>query len=325
MSAIANNSCVKRKSHGSSDRCDDRISKGRSYTYSAHHGPGRRDSKVKNLRDRLRSIRSSSLSLPAGSSSHAAVPSGVDASHKCQPQASPQSEVVLNLEIMENEMGLRPTGLMRRSSQCISGRTPSQGTPKNEFEDSLETSNSPLTVDDKGQLRYFGYSSSMRMVSVLPQPKSPPTQGVSCLTGDKSVDIMGEAMADNPQNQSRLIDLFFKYQNASIPILDEEVFRLGYIMGERSEYFSRFLLYSLLLRSLNFDDDLLHRETLATIYMRRAKAELLFEIENPTIATIPGLCLFGYYLAGLGSDRACWLYPGSLFQCTGSGQLYQIC
>lgn len=322
MSSITSKNCIKRKtspaSHGSSGHCDDRISKDRSYRHSVCHRPGRRDSKIRNLCDRLQSVRSSSLSLPAGSSHHVAVPSSVDASHECQPQASPHSEVVLNLEIMENEMGLRPTGLVRRSSQCSSGRTPSQGTPRNEFEDSLETNNSPLTMDDKGQLRYFGYSSSMRMVSVLPQSKSPPTQDASCLPGEKSIDIMGEAMADNPQTQSRLIDLFFKYQNASIPILDEEVFRLGYIMGERSDYFSRFLLYSLFLRSLNFDDDLLHRETLATIYMQRAKAELLFEMENPTIATIPALCLFGYYLAGLGSDRACWLYPGSLFQCTGA-------
>lgn len=323
MSSITSNNCVKRKtstaSHGSSGHCDDRISKDRSYRYSVYNGSSRRDSKIRNLRDRLQSIRNSSLSPPAGPSRHAAVPSGVDASHECQSQASPQSEVVLNLEIMENEMGLQPAGLMRKSSQRNSGRTPNQGTPRNEFEDSLETNNSQLTVDDKGQLRYFGYSSSMRMVSVLPQSKSPPTQDASYLPGEKSIDIMGEAIADNPQTQSRLIDLFFKYQNASIPILDEEVFRLGYNMGERSDYFSHFLLYSLLLRSLNFDDDLLHRETLATIYTRRAKADLLFEMENPIIATIPGLCLFGYYLAGLGSDRACWLYPGSLFQCTGSG------
>ncbi|KAJ5372477.1 hypothetical protein N7517_004483 [Penicillium concentricum] len=264
-----------------------------------------------NLRDRLKSVRYSSLSLPAESNHHA-VPSTPDAFHECQSPESVESEVILNLHIMESEMGLRPAGHARRLSQSSSRHSSAHGTPSNDVEDPLEeTDNSPLTVDDNGQLRYFGYSSYMRMVSVLPQAKakSPQRQRGPFSPGDNSIDIDGEAMADSPETQTHLIGLFFKYQNAAIPILDEETFRQGYSLGERSDYFSWFLLYSLLLRSLNFDDDLVHRETLATIYTRRAKAELLFEMENPTLSTIPGLCLFGYYLAGLGSDRACWLYP----------------
>ncbi|KAJ5210655.1 hypothetical protein N7472_000794 [Penicillium cf. griseofulvum] len=165
------------------------------------------------------------------------------------------------------------------------------------------------------------------MVSVLPQAKttSSPRQKTLSSPGDNSIDIDGEATADNPQTQTHLIGLFFKYQNAAIPILDEEAFRRGYVSGERSDYFSRFLLYSLLLRSLNFDDDLVHRETLATIYTHRAKAELLFEMENPNISTIPGLCLFGYYLAGLGSDRACWLYPGIAYRLVFDFGLHEDC
>ncbi|KAJ5520243.1 hypothetical protein N7463_000696 [Penicillium fimorum] len=295
-------------SHGSSP-FGDRISKNR-YRHNSHE-LGRHDSGIMNLRDRLQFVRHSSLSLPTESSHHV-VPSSADAFHEGQSPASVESEVVLNLHIMESEMGLRPAGHSRRLSQSSSRHSSTHGTPSNPLEDPLEeTDNSPLTVDDNGQLRYFGYSSYMRMVSVLPQAKakSPQKQRDPFSPADNSIDIDGEAMADSPQTQTHLIELFFKYQNAAIPILDEEAFRQGYSSGERSDYFSQFLLYSLLLRSLNFDDDLVHRETLATIYTRRAKAELLFEMENPTLSTIPGLCLFGYYLAGLGSDRACWLYP----------------
>ncbi|KAJ5816509.1 hypothetical protein N7447_008742 [Penicillium robsamsonii] len=206
---------------------------------------------------------------------------------------------------MESEMGLRPAGHVRRLSQSSSRHSSTRGTPSNQLEDPLEeTDNSPLTVDDNGQLRYFGYSSYMRMVSVLPQAKakSPQKQRDPFSPGDNSIDIDGEAMADSPQTQSHLIGLFFKYQNAAIPILDEEAFRQGYSSGERSDYFSRFLLYSLLLRSLNFDDDLVHRETLATIYTRRAKAELLFEMENPTLSTIPGIAYRLVFDFGLHED-----------------------
>lgn len=311
-----NHNCARRRtppaSHGSTDRSGDRISKQRSQRHSSRDGQGGPESRIRNLCDRLQSVRRSSLGLPAGSSRHPAVTSGANASDGSLSSASPEGEVVLNFQIMETEMGLRPAGLARRSSQSSSGRIDAQGTPRNELEGSvMEMNNSPLTVDDKGQFRYFGYSSYMRMLSVLPQARLSSTQNAKCSPGDKSIDLVeGDAMADSPQIQNHLINLFFKYQNDAIPIIDEEAFRLGYAKGERSDYFSRFLLYSLLLRSLNFDDNQLHRKTLAAVYTRRARAELLFEMENPTIATIPALCLFGYYFAGLGSDRACWLYPG---------------
>ncbi|KAJ5780586.1 hypothetical protein N7457_005746 [Penicillium paradoxum] len=311
-------------SRGSS--CVDRISKDRNYRHSSRHGLARSDDRITNLCDRLQSVRRSSLGRPV-ESSHPAVSPGVNASQDPQSPESPESEVILNLQVMENEMGLRPAGFPRRLSQSSSDRATAQETLNNELEDPLEeTNNSPLTVDDKGQLRYFGYSSHMRMVSVLQQSSPPSAKRASYSPSDKSVNPMeAERIADSPETQMRLIDLFFKYQNAAIPILDEEVFRLGYIAGERSDYFSRFLLYSLFLRALNFDDDPLHRETLATIYTRRAKAELLFEMENPTIATIPGLCLFGYYLAGLGSDRACWLYPGIAYRLVFDFGLHEDC
>ncbi|KAJ5776052.1 uncharacterized protein N7511_001063 [Penicillium nucicola] len=203
-------------------------------------------------------------------------------------------------------MGLRPAGPATKPSQSSSGCTRTQGTPTNEPEGALkETSSSPLTVDAGGQLRYFGYSSYMRMMSVIPRAKSSPTQPAKSSSGDRSSNIVeAEGLADNPQNQRHLIDLFFEYQNGAIPILDEEAFRLG---------------------SLNFDGKQPYRETLAIIYTRRAKAELLFELENPNIATIPGLCLFGYYLAGLGSDRACWLYPGIAYRLVFDFGLHEDC
>ncbi|OQE37353.1 hypothetical protein PENCOP_c010G07887 [Penicillium coprophilum] len=307
-------------SHGTSP-CGDRISKNR---YRNSRGLDKHDTSIMNLRDRLQLVRHSSLSVSTESSNYA-VPSDADTFHECRSPTSAENEVVLNLHVMESEMGLRPAGHARRLSHSSSSHTSTHGTPLEDL--SEETDNSPLTVDDNGQLRYFGYSSYMRMVSVLPQAnaKSLQRQRAPLSPGDNSIDIDGETMADSPRAQAHLIELFFKYQNAAIPILDEETFRQGYALGERSDYFSRFLLYSLLLRSLNFDDDLVHRETLATIYTRRAKAELLFEMENPTLSTIPGLCLFGYYLAGLGSDRACWLYPGIAYRLVFDFGLHEDC
>ncbi len=203
-------------------------------------------------------------------------------------------------------MGLRPEGLVRRLSQSSPGRV----LPHAEDEP-REPNNTPLTVDERGQLRYFGYSSYMRMVSVFPRSVSSPKADAPYSSIDP---VDSEAAAHSPTTQARLIDLFFEYQNAAIPILDEQAFRQGYATDERSDYFSHFLLYSVLLRALNFDETLPNQEALASVYTQCARSRLIFEIENPKIATIAGLCLFGYYMAGLGSDRASWLYPGPPLQ-----------
>lgn len=313
MSIVMNDMRVRRRSsdasQSSSCQCEVRVSK------NCNHRQDRRDPKIRYLCDLLQSVRRSSpLHVHPGSSRHAEVSSPAVEFPECQtpPSSDADGEAALNLQVLEEEMGLQPTRLTRRPSQISFARAPAQRTPRPELEGHLgETNNSSLTVDDKGQLRYFGYSSYIRMVSIFIQSKSSPTKGVPSLSNNTATDtVEGEAMADSIQTQTHLIDLFFKYQNAAVSILDEEIFRLGCATGEWSDYFSPFLLYAVLLRSLNFDDDLRHRKTLATVYTGRAKAALLFELRNPNIATIPGLCLFGYYLAGLGSDRACWLYPG---------------
>jgi hypothetical protein len=209
---------------------------------------------------------------------------------------------------MDKELGLRPTAF---SSLSSSNHFSFKAKSKNTIMDSLDEAYCRLTVDDRGQFRYFGYSSSMRVVSILPESISPSTSNSPSAAEDEVTHTVdSEALADSIEVQTHLIDMFFMYQNAALPILDENVFREAYAEGVRSEYFSKFLLYSLLLQGLKFGN-ISHIDVLARIYVQRARAELIFEMENPTVSTIPALCLFGYYLASLGSDRACWLYPGN--------------
>lgn len=210
------------------------------------------------------------------------------------PDVPQQDEVVLNFQNMDKDCGLRPV-----AGSPEDFKSPTSDVPARR----LAAGHTRLTADEKGQLRYFGYSSLLRMVSVLPAP-SPPKSEIS-----EALAVEIEAMADSELTQLRLIDLFFTYQHAAHPVLDEQSFRDSYKSGKRSEYYSEFLLNSVLLRAVKFDD---HPDTeqLRDVYMRRARADLLHEIENPSISTIPALTLFGSCLAGQGSDRACWVYPG---------------
>lgn len=258
---------------------------------------------IRTLCGRLQSIKRSSTQYVGSPGRSVEVGSSIETASQV---IKVPEDVVLNYQNLDQELGLRPA-----RARCTPGpRTPnSKNTPMG----SLVDTQCRLTVDDRGQLRYFGYSSSMGVVSILPQSPSDSFRQ----SGENSVEeVEGSSMADAPETQMHLIDMFFKYQHPSLPILDEDVFRAGYARGTRSEYYSKFLLYTLLLRAVKFGD-VSHPETLARIYLQRARAELLFEIENPAISTIPALCLLGHYLGSLGSDRACWLYPGELTKILG--------
>jgi hypothetical protein len=133
-------------------------------------------------------------------------------------------------------------------------------------------------------------------------PPSPSSPG-------QSEEIGFDTLADSKETQEHLLKLYFMYQHPSTLVLDEETFLNGCVTGVKTQYFSSFLLYSILLRSLRLSDKPAMQD-LAGIYLQRARAELLVELESPTIATVQALCIFGQYLGSLGNDRACWLYPG---------------
>lgn len=231
-------------------------------------------------------------------------------------------DVVLNFENMDQDCALRPitsnptTRPSDNPSASKAHRYPSTNNKASDgpqAPDTLSAGHRRLTTDEKGQLRYFGYSSLMRMVSILP-PSSPSNSVNSAVTDSQDVlenNTGGDmaVIADSTETHLHLMDLFFRYQHAALPVFDEPAFREAYARGKRTEYYSTFLLHSLLLRALKFST-LPHSDRLRVIYLRRIRSELLFEIENPSIATIPALCMFGSYMASEGSDRACWLYPG---------------
>lgn len=230
--------------------------------------------------------------------------------------------VVLNFENMDQDCALRPirsNSTSRHSDNPIVPKRPrypsanNDATEEPQSPDTASAGHGRLTTDEKGQLRYFGYSSLMRMVSILP-PSSPANYSTSAAAAsqdgiDDNVGGDMAALADSTETHLHLMDLFFQYQHAALPVFDESAFREAYTRGRRTEYYSTFLLNSLLLRALKFST-LPHSDRLKVIYLRRIRSELLFEIENPSIATVPALCMFGSYMAGEGSDRACWLYPG---------------
>ncbi len=157
-----------------------------------------------------------------------------------------------------------------------------------------------LSADETGQLCYLATSSNMHVTSFLPPASPQPSDPVS----QESEDL-----ADSKDIQQHLLDLFFTYHDPLLQVLQKEPFMSDYLVGLKSQYYSQFLLYSVLLRAMRLSSNPLVRG-LDKVYLKRAKQELIAELENPTVATVQALCVFADYRGGLGDDRACLLYPG---------------
>lgn len=158
-----------------------------------------------------------------------------------------------------------------------------------------------------------GQISSIHITSFLPPSSPESTEGVTQAL---------EELADSRAVQRHLLDLYFTYQDPLLQILQKEPFMSDYANGLKTQYYSDFLLYAILLDAKRLSKDP-SMEHLDKIYLRRAKHELVFELENPTIATIQALCIFANYrAAGLGHDKVNpSLISDSLFLTVRTGML----
>ena len=159
-----------------------------------------------------------------------------------------------------------------------------------------------LTVDEAGQLRYFGSTSNLHISSVLVSSPPPP---------EPMDEDLAMRRADSVELQRELIDLFFTYYHPALGHIHKDTFLADYNAGTRTQYYSNFLLNAVILRSLRLHSDPSVRG-LSNIFIARSKRDSSDELENPTIASIQALCLLGDCMGSMGNDRLGWLYPGGL-------------
>lgn len=201
-------------------------------------------------------------------------------------------DVLLNPQIMSEDFSLVRSG------------TRQQQRNSSNFWDHPPSLSPFLRTDSNGQLRYFGYTSNMQVISLLP-PVSPTSSPSASSPGSDAI----EELADAPDFQLHLVNLYFDYQNIALPIVQKEAFLQDWAQGQRTPYYSKFLLFSILARSARLSDQSIATQA-ALLYQRRIRAELLDELDDPNIATIQALCIYGHFLGSMANDRGCWLYPG---------------
>ncbi|OAL19164.1 hypothetical protein AYO20_11675 [Fonsecaea nubica] len=180
-----------------------------------------------------------------------------------------------------------------------SGAPPKSIEARNYMISQLYAAMGQLDGDEPGQIM------NLNITSILPPSSPEPLESATQAL---------EELADSKDVQKHLLDLYFMYPDPLLQVLLKEPFMSVYAAGVKTQYFSKLLLYSVLLNALRLSSDPSIRH-LDRVYLKRVREELVLEMENPTISTIQALCIFADYRgSGLGHDKACLLYAGIAFR-----------
>lgn len=242
------------------------------------------------------SIFNSSLREASGDSSTQAMrgPDGTDGRSHSYSAVTREPELfapsISNYQMMDwhfdmlDPPTIQPTSIQREHHAV----TPQSIEARNHMITQLYGAMGLLDANEPGQL------TNLHITSVLP-PSSPSSL--------ESLPHELELLADSKDVQKELLDLYFIYEDPLLQVLPREPFMSDYTVGHKTQYYSNFLLYSVLLNSLRLSNDPSIRN-LDRVYLSRAKQELVSELENPTIAAVQALCIFADYRgSGLGNDK----------------------
>lgn len=162
---------------------------------------------------------------------------------------------------------------------------------------------SPNSVGDSDRSSsYFGLTSQLYLSS----HRDPPPETTS---KEESLASAIHLHSDSEQLISLLLRSFFRDQRLWVDVVHEKTFRTHRERRARSQWYCTFLESVLLacgargstsstVRSLRYE------------YAKRAKAELLTEIESPTPASMQGCLLLSEYEVSQGNDRFGWMLCG---------------
>jgi hypothetical protein len=170
-----------------------------------------------------------------------------------------------------------------------------------EVEDSgpgLEADSSP------GQVRYYGPTTNLHIQSPI-ETRADDTPELPSFESGSIVNM------DSPKLRDVLIRSCWHYYSLSVQVVDEQLFTRHRAASKRSQYYSSFLEHALLACTTRVSTSAAVRK-LGRPYAERAKKEVVFELEQPTIASLQGFLLLSDFEATSARDRVGWMYSGKL-------------
>jgi hypothetical protein len=220
------------------------------------------------------------------------------------------------LDLFKNEDGHLPSAESDSVSETYeSDDEPTQSTT-NGFVREIVHKYGNLTLDDNGQLSYFGPQSNFNLLhSYMDHRDRPSIPNVhdhgspqrDCITPDIWIPL---------ELQEHLLDLYFCWQNPRFYLIEKEVFLRDFHSTDRTRYCTRLLLLAIFSVAARYSDRIEVRSnpadpnTAGDEYAQSAKALLLNDCEKPTITTVQAAGLLAIRWMAENKEPGGWLYTG---------------
>ncbi|KAK5000697.1 hypothetical protein LTR66_000488 [Elasticomyces elasticus] len=264
-----------------------------------------------------------------GSPEHVSVFQGMefDESNAIDPQENVFAVQESSLLSFDNQDALRST-----HQEDISGPQPLSQTnvqpdkPRQVLQDSdddithqLADRFGRLQLAEDGQLRYYGATSHLHMMSQEPVSFDQPSSCHMRDGGDAAVDRAGLQWTPDVDYESHLTRLYFAWHNPWVNEVDQQIYhreKLVYDSGRDTPLYTPALSSAILAMGAFYSkrDHPGIEERPSDFFAARTRIYLEIEMDSPTLATTQAAMILSAHEAAKGRDSRAWIYSGIAVQ-----------
>lgn len=174
-----------------------------------------------------------------------------------------------------------------------------------------------LTLNENGQLSYFGPQSNFNLLhSFVNQTPANPAHAYEETLTDRT--FLTPDIQIPLEVQEHLLELYFRWQNPWLYLVEKEVFLRDFHASTPSRYCTPSLLLAIFSVAARYSDRTEVREdpenpgSAGNEYAKAANKLLLVECENPSVPTVQAAALLAIRWMAENKEPAGWLYTGSM-------------
>lgn len=192
----------------------------------------------------------------------------------------------------------------------------SAGSPMHDFVRELAHTYGSLTLDDNGQLRYFGPQSNFNLLhsymehrdrQIVPDVQDHGVSSRTWVTPEIQIPL---------ELQEHLLDLYFCWQNPWLYLIEKEIFLRDFRSTDRTRYCTPVLLLAIFSVAARYSDRTEIRanpadpNTAGDEFAQATKTLLMIDCEKPTVTTVQAAALLALRWIAENKEPAGWLYTG---------------
>lgn len=175
-----------------------------------------------------------------------------------------------------------------------------------------------LNIGEDGQLRYFGAQSGYNLIHGPIYEPADNTLNSSQQAGLAAAARLGKVAKVSRVTEHHLLELYWRWQNPWVYLLDKESFMKDYQNGG-GPYCTPLLLSAIFALASRYSDrpevrsDPSDPHTAGNMFAEQAKLLMMYESENATLATVQAACLLSLRWMSENKESLGWLYAGKWF------------